>query len=181
MALEINETRKAESTVKGIKGEAKFYRILEKKRLAGEIKDIRKATESEDRYDKADFFVTFYDDVPASSRVGEMVIYQVKSECKDGDFIWAEWKNIGGGIGWLYGRADYIAFEVGPLFYIVSRRRLLQYVERVVFRNEVVFNKSEATFWNIYQRKDWDRKDEITKVSLYAIQKICSEIWEEKA
>jgi hypothetical protein len=38
--------------------------------------------------------------------------------------IWVEFKSVNGGDGWLYGKADFIAFETADSFLIVRRSAL---------------------------------------------------------
>lgn len=45
------------------------------------------------------------------------------------DWIYVEFKNVRGDAGWLYGKADYIAFEQPDGFIVVPRIKLLEYAE----------------------------------------------------
>lgn len=44
-------------------------------------------------------------------------------------FHWVEFKNVNGDNGWLYGDADFFAFETIDYFFIVERMKLKQFVE----------------------------------------------------
>jgi hypothetical protein len=78
------------------------------------------------------------------------------------DLIWIEFKNVAGLKGWLYGAADYIAFEREDDFVIVSRANLVLLCERIVSKSKVT-NPKDALY-KIYTRTD--RKDEISLITM---------------
>jgi len=48
------------------------------------------------------------------------------------EIVWIEFKNVNGNDGWLYGKADYIAFQVKEGFLMINRKRLARKCERLV-------------------------------------------------
>ena len=48
------------------------------------------------------------------------------------ELVWIEFKNVAGNKGWLYGAADYIAFERESDFIITSRLNLITLCDRLV-------------------------------------------------
>jgi hypothetical protein len=81
--------------------------------------------------------------------------------------IWVEFKNVMGANGWLYGAADYIAFEREIDFLIIDRKNLVTLCERIVQNKKV--NSSKDALYAKYTRTG--RKDEI---SLIKMEDICN-------
>ena len=81
--------------------------------------------------------------------------------------IWVEFKNVRGNAGWMYGKADWIAFELPEVggFAMVLRSELATLAEEIV---EPVFVSKQAADRKLYQRKD--RKDVISRLWLEDIQ-----------
>lgn len=81
--------------------------------------------------------------------------------------IWVEFKNVRGDDGWMYGEADWIAFEIAEVggFAMVKRHELAELAERIV---EPVFVDKANADRKLYQRKD--RKDVISRLWLEDIQ-----------
>ncbi len=80
-----------------------------------------------------------------------------------------EFKTADGFNGWLYGEADYIAFEKKDYFLVVDRISLKNLAESLVDkRKEFVKVCSEAKY-RIYQRRD---KEEITLIKTSDIKKL---------
>jgi len=73
-------------------------------------------------------------------------------------FHWVELKNVNGKQGWLYGKADYIAFEAQFYWLCVRRETLKRAVEALV---EDVF-ELEFPLFKKYQRRG--RKDVISLI-----------------
>lgn len=81
--------------------------------------------------------------------------------------IWVEFKNVRGNAGWMYGKADWIAFELPEVggFAMVLRKELVKLAEEIV--EPVFVDKSNADH-KYYQRKD--RKDIISRLWLEDIK-----------
>jgi hypothetical protein len=80
-----------------------------------------------------------------------------------GDDHWLEIRNVQGNAGWLYGEADYIAFQREKGFLMVDRVKLRDWVNENVAK-EYVTVKRDALM-KVYTRSG--RKDMITKVHGY--------------
>ena len=76
--------------------------------------------------------------------------------------IWLEYTNVNGNLGWLRGKAKYIAMHIFELdcFSIYLRKDLLKYVNENVF--ETTENKND--YLKFYTRKKWGKKDMVVKV-----------------
>jgi hypothetical protein len=128
--------------------------------------ETRKASRKEDIYDHIDYWVKRrnYNNEKIESGV------DIKG-CNHPECVWIEFKNVNGNKGWMYGKAEFIAFDIPEIggFAVVQRKDLAEYAERVV---EMVFvSKSEATR-KLYQRAG--RQDVISRIHLEDLQKIKS-------
>lgn len=129
-------------------------------RLISEEGEVRKATLEEQR-NHIDFIVT--------DANNKEIKYDVKARKKisrqDGlyqdEFIWVEMKNVRGDNGWLYGDADFIAFERENDFLIVDRISLVEVVKLKCNLKIDVSSPKEALYCH-YQRRG--RKDSLTLI-----------------
>lgn len=71
---------------------------------------------------------------------------------------WIEIKGITGHLGWLYGEADYFAFETFDYWVLVSKERLQEFVKTRTIKEWV----KEKELYKLYQRPN--REDVITLV-----------------
>jgi hypothetical protein len=70
-----------------------------------------------------------------------------------------ELRNVQGKLGWLYGEADYIAFETRSHWIVVPRQKLVFFVEGATEKNE---RSEKPAVYKLYQREG--RKDLMTVV-----------------
>ena len=92
------------------------------------------------------------------------------------EWIWIEFQNVRGNLGWLYGEADNIAFETQDSFVIVDRKSLIDYVENAVDMAKPV-RKSYLAKYKTYQRAG--RNDVLTMVELSKIIENCNHfVWQ---
>jgi len=128
--------------------------------------ETRKASKEEDIYDHIDYWVKRrnYKNEKIESGV------DIKG-CNHPECIWIEFKNVNGNKGWMYGKADFIAFDIPEIggFAVVLRSQLAEYAELVV--EETFVSKEEATR-KLYQRAG--RQDVISRLHLEDLQKIKS-------
>jgi hypothetical protein len=90
------------------------------------------------------------------------------------EWVWIEFRNVRGEAGWLFGKANWIAFETQDPFLIVDRHDLYQLVRRVVDRETQVESAREAKY-KTYTRTG--RPDQIAQVRLDDLRKIKKEEW----
>lgn len=114
--------------------------------------DLKPATEEENIKLHIDFKAKYLGGIDVKSK---------KKSFDDGE-IWVEITNVAGEDGWLYGGANYIAFEWDDHFRMVPRRDLVITVGRLTKKARQVWHKDKALY-NWYQRKD--RKDWLTKIT----------------
>ena len=70
------------------------------------------------------------------------------------NWTWVEFKNADGFNGWLYGEADYIAFEKKDYFLVVDTISLRELCERVIDRSKEYVSECSQAKYRIYQRRD---------------------------
>lgn len=85
----------------------------------------------------------------------------------DDSVIWIEFQNVRGSVGWIYGEADYIAFESHDGFNLVCRPSLASWAEQNVDFNNPVKTSKEA-YKRVYTRDG--RKDSIAWVKFSDIK-----------
>ena len=79
------------------------------------------------------------------------------------DLVWLEFKNVQGKEGWLYGNADWIAFERLEDFVLVKRIDLVELAEQLC-TTEVRVLKSRNALYRGYQRRG--RKDLLSIIKM---------------
>jgi hypothetical protein len=83
------------------------------------------------------------------------------------EMVWIEFKNVQGKNGWLYGAADFIAFERELDFVIISRNNLVTLCERIV-QNKKVSSPNDALYAKFTRPT---RKDELSLIKMDDILK----------
>jgi len=88
--------------------------------------------------------------------------------------ILIELQNVGGGTGWLYGKADGFAFQLIDSFILIGKTDLQTKVESLIDINkESITTNSNKKAYIIYDRKRWNNNDRfvyITKEDLLSIK-----------
>ncbi|MFN8383618.1 MAG: hypothetical protein U0V02_16855 [Anaerolineales bacterium] len=84
-------------------------------------------------------------------------------------FIWVELRNVRGKVGWLFGKADLIAFEREKTFFFVKRLDLLATVNQKVNLVAKVKSAKDALY-KIYTREG--RKDKVTLLPSHDVESI---------
>ena len=141
----------------GLKTESLFEETAKKENFI-----VRKSSLSEDRYKHIDFFLEqdhfkYSVDVKARKKT-------TRGDVKVNDeWTWIEFKNVLGRKGWLYGEADYIAFERADDFLMINRENLVKFCEDKVDLKTMVSRAYQAEY-KVYQRQG--RKDLITRVRM---------------
>lgn len=155
---ELDETVK-EFYKKGVLDE-NFVMEAVSKTLGGEC---QKATKNEDMYDHIDFWW----DSPKKGRIGIDVKGLNKNKRTDKKYDdsihWLELQNVKGCEGWLFGKAEYIAFRTLSNIIFVKREKLLNFALKVIKGKDVVYD-TPSDFYVPYKRKKWGRDDLSLKV-----------------
>ena len=109
-------------------------------------------------------FILARDDEPDKTAVDVKARKKVSrySDEYDDENVWIEFNNVRGNLGWLYGKADKIAFERAFDFVLVDRESLREYCEATV--SPVLVKSTEEAIYKSFQRKG--RKDIISRVPM---------------
>lgn len=113
---------------------------------------------------------------------GQSFKVEVKSEKRiqrgdqnaQAEFVWVELRNVRGKVGWLFGAADWIAFENQNAFVFVKRLDLLKAVNEKVDLVAKVKSAKEAVY-KVYTRNG--RKDKLTLLPVRDIEAIAFMEW----
>ena len=154
----------------GLGAEQIFDQIAESKNL--EVKNARRRENLHKHIDKyvTQESKTWSVDIKARKKTSRS-----DSDAQD-EWIWIEFQNVRGNLGWLYGEADNIAFETQDSFVIVDRKSLIDYVENAVDMAKPV-RKSYLAKYKTYQRAG--RNDLLTMVELSKIIENCKHfVWQ---
>ena len=154
----------------GLGAEQIFDQIAESKNL--EVKNARRRENIHKHIDK---YITQESETWSVDIKARKKTSRSDSSVQD-EWIWIEFQNVRGNLGWLYGEADNIAFETQDSFVIVDRNSLIDYVENVVDMGKPV-RKSFLAKYKTYRRAG--RQDLLTMVELSQIKNNCKHfIWQ---
>lgn len=149
---------------KGKEKELEFALALCKaKSLSSSI--IEEASKKDDIYRHIDIWVGANSfDVKAAKKINRSDLLP------NYDIHWIELRNVHGDKGWLFGQADYIAFELETTWCICPRISLIRSLKgKIDFSN---FTTNRDDMFRVYRRKD--RLDAIVKVDSDFLTKVTS-------
>ena len=93
----------------------------------------------------------------------------------DDEWLWIEFKNVRGKQGWIYGVADFIAFEIKDSFILSYRKELCDWCLDHVDIKNIVKNAQEAEYV-AYSRKG--KQDLIARILTEDVIKLPhSQVW----
>lgn len=146
--------------------EAMFAKTLNKNTLR------LRAANLQEQFEHVDYFSSMGSiDVKARKRVSR------KDDDVQDQFVWLEFKNVQGKFGWLYGKADWIAFERLKDFVLVKRSELALMGEKLCNLGDRVSKGREALYKG-YQRRG--RKDLLSMVKMDDVLKLYHQLWEKE-
>ncbi len=123
---------------------------------------ITMANPDQDMSEHWDFELSMPIDVKAMKKTS-------RSDSDTDDSIhWVEIINVNGELGWLYGKAMYIAFETELFWIFVYRESLVEFIKDMC--KDKIPTNSVLDFYKIYTRDG--RKDRITKVKTIDLMSI---------
>ena len=141
----------------GKRAESNFVRLFKNK---FGVEPLR-ATEFDDKHNHIDFYL-----IVKKGDTTHKITTDIKSWKKEPEHVWVELVSYGK-LGWLYGKADYIGFEMPDekSFIMVKRVALVSLIKTACVA-EFTNNKDEALFrlYVRYKGKDNDMYDCITKI-----------------
>ena len=144
---------------RGIKAEEEFAKLLIKPVAASRDENIY------EHWDLKDINGDTYD-------VKAMKQYRSSDNEATDRLHWIEFQNVDGNTGWLYGGADYIAFETRKWWIVVSRKDLVAFVEGATRDGKKAQGKPKP--YEIYQRNG--RNDRLTILPTVDLLSIASQV-----
>lgn len=91
------------------------------------------------------------------------------------DWVWIEFQNVNGNKGWLYGKADIIAFERADDFILINRKTLVEIAEKLVDMDSLV-NRAGKARYALYKR--FDRNDRVSMIEMSKILNAKHKVWQ---
>jgi hypothetical protein len=150
-------------------GYVKKFKVVEDKFAAviKQLGEVAPSTTEQDINEHWDVKLDVKFDVKAVKKVN-------RSDGETDETIhWVELINVRGNKGWLYGEADYFAFELDDYWVIVNKQILQTFIAKKCTKKE----KSDTpALYKIYNRKD--RLDAITLVKTIDLMYIAEQIIE---
>ena len=120
--------------------------------------EVTRSTKDED----INRHIDFWWDSPKKGRIGidvKGIKKNSRSDKKPDDTIqWLELQGVTGYPGWLYGKAEYIAFRTFTKIIFVKREKLLSFALEKVKDKETVYDTPKECYVP-YKRKKWGRDD----------------------
>lgn len=129
--------------------------------------EVSKVPDYTDMVEHIDCVITWGDPMnPAYPAASYGVDVKARNTAEDGEETWIEIRNVNGEGGWLYGKADMIAFDQGDRFLLVERDKLQKFVEEKVDREYVTL--AHQALMKVYTRHN--RKDMLTLVKTFHLK-----------
>lgn len=152
---------------KGKKDRLKVGRIKEAN-FKNLFKNTSWATKDQDVFDHWDFQVNFKVDVKGLKKLKR------SDENTNENIHWIELINVLGNKGWLYGEADFFAFETNKYWVVVEKYKLQDWIAKNVSKELM----QAPTLYKLYNRKG--SKDIITLVSTHDLYFLSEEVLEKE-
>lgn len=136
---------------------------------------ILRSTKEQDLFDHIDFFV---DDISYDVKSLKKISYNHKAV--DPTIIWIEFKNVRGKLGWLYGKAERIAFELEKEFIFVEREDLRKRAESLTIKKFTKFPEPYHLYGRTFspekeRQKGYKCQDVMTYIFLKDIEDLIVE------
>lgn len=113
---------------------------------------IRPSSNDENRLKRVDFYLEKDGDIKGVDVKARKKICAEDKSYSD-HWTWVEFKNADGYDGWLYGEADYIAFEKKDYFLLVNIDSLRTLAESLIDKNKEFVKTCCEAKYRIYQRR----------------------------
>ena len=121
----------------------------------------------QDQFNHIDYYVQISPSSKISVEVKSRKKIKRNDKAVNDDFIWVEFKNVRGNRGWLYGKADCIAFEREHDFLIVNRRLFARLCEKLCDLTKVNVDP-KLPLYTGYTRRD--RQDLVSLIKMSDIE-----------
>lgn len=131
----------------GKKAEMEFLQIINRLNL-----EYRNASKKEEIFNHWDFLIKSNNVILEGKYEVKSMKAKERGQKPNSNIIFIEIKSVGGNKGWIYGDADYIAFQTPDGFLIFPRKNLQNYTDSKISSMPLV-NRS-GLIWTTYTRKD---------------------------
>jgi len=163
------EKKYKENINRGQRAEDKFKQLALQRKF-----NVLKSTLQQDMREHWDFEITKTLDTKVyKKRIDVKGIKKYDGKLTD-EYVFIELQNVGGGKGWLYGKADGIAFEINDGFILVELTALQKKIAEIVdLTQDSRQTRTKKEPYIIYDRRNWNNKDKfvlITKSDLLSIK-----------
>lgn len=128
--------------------------------------EIEEASQA-DQFKHIDYYVNISPSSTISVEVKSRKKIKRNDKAVNDDFIWVEFKNVRGHRGWLYGKADCIAFEREEDFLIVNRRLFARLCEKLCDLTKINV-EPKLPLYTGYTRRD--RQDLVSLIKMSDIE-----------
>lgn len=135
--------------------------------LTNSNESIIHANDEEDMFDHWDIKLETKFDVKAVKKVNRADLIT------DENIHWVELINVHGKLGWLYGKADYFAFELDEYWIVVGKNALQKFIAEKLFEK---IKTEKPALYKIYTRAKYGKKDQITLVKTIDLMFIAEQI-----
>jgi len=136
---------------------------------------IKPSTNQENKVKRVDFYLEKNSQIKGFDVKSRKKICYYDEDYND-DWTWVEFKNADGFDGWMYGEADYIAFEKLKYFIVVDRISLKNLAEKIIDRDKEFVKDCHNAKYRIYQRRDQEQISLIKNSDIKTIKR--KAIWE---
>jgi hypothetical protein len=150
-------------------GYVKKFKVVEDNfaKVIKELGEVKPSTTEQDINEHWDVKLDIKFDVKAVKKVN-------RSDGETDETIhWVELINVRGNRGWLYGEADYFAFELDDYWVIVNKQILQTFIAKKCAKKE---KSDRPALYKIYNRQD--RLDAITLVKTIDLMYLAEQIIE---
>lgn len=113
----------------------------------------RHSSKEDDMYNHLDIIWSF-NNKDYSFDVKGLKKHNQKDINTDDSIHWIEIQNVRGNKGWIFGKADYIAFETNENWLIVRRNDIIDWIDKKVIDKTIVYSKDLYTYYQRYGRDD---------------------------
>jgi hypothetical protein len=132
--------------------------------------EVLKSSKEDDMYNHIDIIWTYKNNSYSFDIKGAKKASR-SDYVPDYNIHWIELQNVRGNLGWLYGKADYIAFETLDDWLVVKRTDIINLIDKKVI--DKLISKSK-NFYTYYQRDN--RQDIVVKVPTDDLRRIARKI-----
>jgi hypothetical protein len=113
---------------------------------------IRASSNEENRIKRVDFYLEKDKEIKGFDVKARKKICAADKKYAD-HWTWVEFKNADGYDGWMYGEANYIAFEKENHFLVVCTKSLRELAESLIDRSKEYVKSCGEAKYRIYQRR----------------------------